>query len=876
MARDDSTPPDPLPPALASLASGLAPTQQSALLDVIEQLNEAVFLLDREFRYELVNAAGEQMSRRPRAELLGRSMWSIFPDREHTPSAKAMKRAIAEGAAVRTEVRNEAWRSWFEVSSYPTSHGGLLVVCRDVTRRKQDELIVDGQREAMARTLRGAPMSEVLEVLVHTAEAFSLGAMRGSILLLDPDGTRLRHGAAPSLPDSYNRAIDGVEIGVDIGTCGRAAATLRTTVTTDIEKDPRWAQFRHLALPVGLRSAVSLPIRSSLGRLLGTFGAYGLKPGDPHPDDLTALELLANTAAVVIERDSEVRERLGTEVRLASAMEDLSQQVVGLQGIHALALEVARLDSLSDKLREIVATNTRFHSATHGVLWLFDLETHAVRLGASAGYDAAQNAEWAKWLPMALSGPTGRTFTSGARVIVTDTETDPDYTSAREVARRFGFRAAHSTPIRSREGQLLGMLSVHFKSPRGTGDLERKLADMCANYAAEAIQAERGRNELRRAKEIAEAASRTKDEFLAMLGHELRNPLAPLVTALELSRLPNGPALDAKLVERHVGHLVRLVEDLLDVSRITRGQVTLKNEPIELFGVVTRAIEMASPLIEQKSHRLEVDVAEHGLVVDGDAVRLAQVVSNLLTNAAKYTPPRGHLQLVARRAGAAVELSVRDDGTGIAPELLPRVFDLFVQGDQAIDRAPGGLGLGLTIVKSLMQLHGGSVEARSAGVGQGSEFVVRLPASAAPPQEVGRRRSRSLPTFDVAKGPMRVLVVDDNADAAELLVELLESLGHEAKCAFDGPSAFELVGKGFKPEVALVDIGLPVMDGYQVGTRLRALPGLEQLQVVAVTGYGQSSDREKSVKAGFLDHLVKPLAFDALTAVLARASQARA
>jgi PAS domain S-box-containing protein len=371
----------------------------------------------------------------------------------------------------------------------------------------------------------------------------------------------------------------------------------------------------------------------------------------------------------------------------------------------------------------------------------------------------------------------------------------------------------------------------------------------------------------REARAEAEVANRSKDEFLAMLGHELRNPLAPIVTALQLMQLRGDETLykERTIIERQVRHLVRLVDDLLDVSRITSGKIELKRERIEISEIVAKAIEMASPLIEQRRHNLTVDIPRSGLAVEVDAVRMAQVVSNLLNNAAKYTEPHGTITLQAAKEGQTVVLRVRDTGIGLSPEMLPRVFGLFVQERQAIDRAQGGLGLGLAIVRTLVELHAGTVEAHSEGYGKGSEFIVRLTAAPAGDEPAPASRGES----GIAADPdgMRVLIVDDNADSAELLAESVRLMGHVPRVAHDGPAGLR-IGAEFRPDVALLDIGLPVMDGYELARHLRALPGLESIRLIAITGYSQEADRRQSVAAGFERHLVKPIQLEQLREVL--------
>lgn len=354
---------------------------------------------------------------------------------------------------------------------------------------------------------------------------------------------------------------------------------------------------------------------------------------------------------------------------------------------------------------------------------------------------------------------------------------------------------------------------------------------------------------------------------MAMLGHELRNPLSPIMTALHLMKLqgPEGSERARTVIERQVNHLIRLVDDLLDVSRIARGKVQLKKEVLEIAEVVARGIEMMSPLLEQRGHTLTVDVPRHGLLVSADPMRLGQVIANLLSNAAKYTAPAGRIGVRAENIDDQVVLSVSDTGIGIAPDVLPHVFDLFVQERQAIDRSQGGLGLGLTIVRNLIEGHGGSVSARSDGPGQGSEFVISLPCVTSAPVVANSQNVVTRPSA-VAEGGApapRVLVVDDNADAAEVLTLSLVLMGYDARAAHDAPTALRTAAE-FLPNIAVVDIGLPVMDGYELASHLLDIPGLGGLRLLALTGYGQESDRQRSRAAGFHDHLVKPVDIDAL------------
>ena len=366
-----------------------------------------------------------------------------------------------------------------------------------------------------------------------------------------------------------------------------------------------------------------------------------------------------------------------------------------------------------------------------------------------------------------------------------------------------------------------------------------------------------------------EEESRRKDEFLAMLGHELRNPLAPIITSLQLLTLKGrGGDREIEVIGRQVRHVARLVDDLLDVSRINRGKIELKREPTDLALVVARAAEISRPLIDDRKQPLSVR-CDRNLIVDGDPVRLAQVVANLLNNASKYSDAGRGIEVVARRDGARAVIEVADHGQGMPPDLVGSVFELFVQGTRTLDRAQGGLGVGLTVVRRLVEMHGGTVTAQSDGVGKGSTFRIRLPLVKAKPAVASGATARR------AASPQRILVVDDNRDAVQTLAEALALAGHDVRVATDGESGLA-AAREFLPETVLLDLGLPGLTGYEVARSIRREPRLAGARLIALTGYGQESDRRASVEAGFDAHLVKPVDFDAISAALGLPSQRHA
>jgi PAS domain S-box-containing protein len=433
--------------------------------------------------------------------------------------------------------------------------------------------------------------------------------------------------------------------------------------------------------------------------------------------------------------------------------------------------------------------------------------------------------------------------------------------------RRLQLRSYIAAPLVT-HGSVIGVLTLAMAdSGRHYSEQDLELACALADRAALAVNHSRLYDEATAARREAERASRAKDEFLAMLGHELRNPLAPILTALQVMKLRASSEMEREreILERQVKHVVTLVDDLLDVSRITTGKIELARERIVLRDIVARAVEQVWPLLEERRHEVEVELPEE-LAVAGDPVRLAQVVANLVSNAAKYTEPGGRIQVAATREGSDVVLRVADNGVGLHPDLVPRVFDLFVQGRRSLDRAQGGLGLGLAIVRSVVELHGGRVSAHSDGLGSGSEFRVILPAldtelvAPAPPPEPARAP---------LAGGVKVLIVDDNEDALELLSEALVLSGYETHTAADAASAL-MCAEAVRPQVALLDIGLPIMDGYDLARRLRQTSGLEHVRLVAITGY-----RERARSAGFDEHLVKPISVDDLKRVVEQLLTAR-
>jgi signal transduction histidine kinase/ActR/RegA family two-component response regulator len=577
-------------------------------------------------------------------------------------------------------------------------------------------------------------------------------------------------------------------------------------------------------------------------------------------DERAFLQLLSWYAAQAFERawlyasEKGAREAAVASQRRAEFLANAGNILMSSLDYRATLASVAKaaVPSVADWcIVELVCTPEPFavHADPSKVATVLELrEYRRVMTGASTDIDAVLKSG----KPMCLREVT--------RAMLEQRAPDPHY---QRLADEVGVASVMIIPIAAR-GRVLGVILLVSASPtRLYDDEDLAMAEELARVSGLAVD-----NALLYTK--ARDADLRKDEFLAMLGHELRNPIAPIRAALDLMSLQDSSAFEREraVMERQVEHLVGLVDDLLDVSRITRGKIELRKVHVDIARVIASAVEMASPALEQRAHQLAV-VRGSGLSVLADPARMSQVIANLLTNAAKFTEPRGRIELSAAREGDTVVIRVKDSGIGIAKDMLPRIFDPFFQSANARERSQGGLGLGLAIVASLVNLHGGTVTAHSEGIGMGSEFVIRLPLATGVAANEPRVAAASN-TESMATDSLRVLIVDDNDDAASAIASVLRWLGCTVQVAHDGPSALALL-PGAEPDLAILDIGLPVMDGYELGRQLRALGVGAYL--VAVTGYGQEADRKRALEAGFEDHIVKPVGLPKLRELVAHCNQ---
>lgn len=583
---------------------------------------------------------------------------------------------------------------------------------------------------------------------------------------------------------------------------------------------------------------------------------------------LTVSPILNSAGQIVgaskIARD--ITERKRADKALIALKDELASQLADLRRLHEMSIRLTTTLELHPLLDEILGVATAVEGSQMGLLSLSDLEQDGLRVGASIGFDQAflDSIEFVE----SGHGVYGKCFQERRRIVIEDIETDPEFEVNRDSARAAGIKSIHSTPLITRSGKIIGVLSTHFREPHRPSDREIHLCNLCARQAVDFIENARLYAELR-------LADQRKDEFLATLAHELRNPLAPLSNSLQILALSKdvSPTVAGvrEIMERQVNHMVRLVDDLLEVSRITRGNIELRRESVTLAEVLTSAIEISRPVVDSSHHQLNVSLPPDSLTLHADACRLAQVFANLINNAAKYTPEGGKIWVSARREGPQVVISVRDTGLGIPPDMLHRIFEMFAQVDRTRRRAQGGLGIGLTLAKRLIEMHGGQIEARSGGLGKGSEFLVRLPIDSDTQPDPAPSRPSELTESPANQGrpvgSRRVLIVDDTRAAAYVLGKLLETIGQQVQSTDNAQSAMEQLRRD-PPDLVISDISMPDINGYELARMIRQEPGLKDLPLVALSGYGEARDQQLSKEAGFNYHLVKPVSIDALQHLL--------
>jgi signal transduction histidine kinase len=671
--------------------------------------------------------------------------------------------------------------------------------------------------EHLSSIVGTAPLPGVLDAAL-VALCRGAGLDSAAVLVRDPDGVvtfRAEHGWSPELQSAFAKALSRDDTVWD-----------DSALISDVETDPRAHAWRRELVAGGILSVAFLPVRTATV-WNGTFALCRRAPQTWTDEDTSIARIIASHVAFAVERAH-------AESALREAKDELATILSSIiEGI-----------SVQDPTGRITYTN--------------EAARRAMGVDEFTPLDPSSYSE--VLARFAIEDEDGR-------------ELPPDELPGavasrehKEIRRILRYRSRTGQPRVERWSEVVAIPVIDDGGDlRFTVNVFRDITEERLSRA----RMEAGEAQLRRALDATREAEEKKDAFLALLGHELRNPLAPIVSSLELMDLKaDGHTVrERDVMRRHIRHLHRLVDDLLDVTRITQGRLTLHWTKVDLRETVHHAVEEVEVLVKERGHSLSVKVPAEPVPVRGDSVRLMQTVVNLLTNAARYTPQSGHIDVRLRIDGGTAELSVRDDGMGIDPEDMPRLFDLFARPPREGGPDEGGLGLGLTIVRNLVNLHAGEVIAKSEGVGRGSTFRILLPIYEGVEIDSHRTGPRA-----VRDGAVRckVLVVDDNVDAAELLAEALETLGFSATAYHDGPSALAAV-EADAPHAALVDIGMPGMDGYELARALRKRPDGGSYFLVALTGFGQHRDRDKAIEAGFDVHMVKPVDLDQVARVLENA-----
>jgi signal transduction histidine kinase/CheY-like chemotaxis protein len=624
--------------------------------------------------------------------------------------------------------------------------------------------------------------------------------------------------------------------------------------------DPDGSMRMHVE--AGYQSAQSTPLVARSGRPIGMVTTHWRKQHRPQDRELRFLDLLVRQAADLIEQRQ-------ADEALRKSRQDLAMELADTKKLQVISSQLILEDNVDALYQQILEAALSLTHSEMGSIHMFHAEKNQLRLLTEKGLDP-DAVNFLGWVPVDSSSFCGMALAKAERIIVPDLD-ESGFMSGKEdldFYRSSGVRASQSTPLISRGGRIVGVLSTHWREPYHPSERELRLLEVLVRQAADLIERKRTEEALRE-------SDRRKDEFLATLAHELRNPLAPIKNGVRIAHLtipadsPLTPTLG--IIDRQLDHLVHLVDDLLDVARISSGKLELRKERVALREALARGIECMQSLIDGHRHELIVDISPDELFVEGDLDRLSQIFANLLSNAAKYTEEKGRISVTMAREGDEAVVRVTDTGVGIDADDLKRVFDLFSQVTSSHRLTEGGLGIGLSLIRTLVHLHGGTITAESSGSKTGgSTFIVRLPLShpdampAPGPQPSSVHKNETL--------SLRILVVDDNVDAGTILGMLLEMDGHEVEVVHNGKDAVKKAGND-PPDLIFLDLGMPEMDGVETARHLRALPGGNGIFLVALTGWGQEKDRQRTREAGFDAHLVKPVDNAALAEVLERANR---
>jgi PAS domain S-box-containing protein len=773
-----------------------------------------------DYRFIDVNPAFERLTGRQREDWIGKRVREVLPDIE-SYWIENFGNVALKGESVHFDNYSAPLGKWYHVFAYRPAPGQFAVISADITERKQAEAKLRKlNRTLQALTASGHAMlvandestllNEVCNIIIQYC-GYSMVWIGFAENDADKSVRPVAHaGFEGGYLDAMN--ITWAETTRGLGPTGTAIRTTQPVICRNMLFDPQFEPWREQAIKQGYASSVVLPLMNA-GKAFGALNIYSSEPDPFSEDEINLLTQLADDLAY------------GIGVRQMRAAHGQTEEKLYESGERMASIVASAMDAIisMNEQQQIIL----FNAAAEKMF----------------GYTASE----VIGQPLTMLLPERYRASHSKHVL--------------------GFA---TTGVTTRRMGALGEISgcradgVEFPIEAAISQVRLAGSKMFTVVLRDVTARKKAEQELLE-------ADRRKDEFLATLAHELRNPLAPLRNSLHiLHRLPGADGEAATKVysmrERQVTHLTHLVDDLLEVSRITRGKIGLRKERTDLATSIRNAVEMSRPLIESAGHQFTLTLPAEPLIIEADPARLAQVFANLLNNAAKYTNNNGQISLTARHEGTEAVVSVRDNGTGIPDDMLPRVFDMFTQVDRTQRRSQGGLGIGLTLAQSLVQMHGGHIEAHSAGAGQGSEFLVYLPL-APPLPDASAAQAASMETASNPAVKMRILVVDDNQDVADSLGMLLQLSGYDVQTVYDGPLALATISS-YKPDVVLLDIGMPGMNGYEVARQVRKQPGFEDLPLVALTGWGQEEDRQRSKEAGFNHHIVKPVDSEILERVL--------
>jgi PAS domain S-box-containing protein len=832
--------------------------------ETFENIPDIFFSLDDRWCITYVNHKACELVGRSPQELMGKELWEEYPELCGTAVYDAYHRAREKGVVQHAEMQGPDDGTWYSILAIPMA-GGIHVYGQDVTRRRQAEkaLIQNEQREAFLLKFSDAirPLADPLDIQEAAARVLGEHLRADRAFYCDvviKDGVecfstqRMYHTCNAPLPLGLARVDRMAKL---LSECRRG----QTIVINDLESDPRLNDRERASCHfMQMMAVICVPLIKN-GRFMACFMVHQSHACCWTPQGISVVEETAERTWAAVERARAIE-------ALRESQAELKAELYGaklLQSVSLVFFNEENIQALYDKIVDAAAGIMQSQAASLQVYYPEHGNSGGLKLQACKGLGQKAADAW-EWVDITAGTPCATAWRTGRRVFVQDVETC-DFmmgTSTVDAFLQAGIHATQATPLYSRTGKLLGMISTHWHNMFIPNEQQLRFLDVLARLAADVIERRQAESALLDSRERMlilnrelEKADRNKNEFLSALSHELRNPLAAISVGLQLidnAHHTGDTGLALEIMKRQMNQLCRLVDDLLDLTRIRCNKIHLKKEKVELNVLAMMTGEDIRQLFERKGINLLIRISCEPIYLYADPVRLKQIIGNLLHNAQKFTDEGGKVELSVFREDKNAVICVRDNGIGIRQEMLSIVFDPFTQADNSLDRSNGGLGLGLSIVRSIAQLHGGSAAAFSEGLGKGSSFLIRLPLI---DKEENAEESPYPCNGDVC--PLKILLIENSLDYADLLRSILEKEGHLCVSVQDGIQGMEKAIE-FLPDAVFCDIGLPVMDGFEVARRLRSEPSLKNAFLIALTGYAEQRDVQTALEAGFHIHISKP------------------